>query len=55
MHIGGLEVGQQAAPCACREYTAGRWLLAVGVLAAQLVVLLGLAAWLLRRQDPVRR
>jgi hypothetical protein len=37
------------------EHTAGRWLLAVGVLAAQLVVLLGVAAWLLRSQDPVRR
>jgi ABC transport system ATP-binding/permease protein len=37
------------------EHAAGRWLLAVGVLAAQLVVLLGLASWLLRRQDPVRR
>jgi ABC transport system ATP-binding/permease protein len=37
------------------EHAAGRWLLAIGVLGAQLVVLLGLAAWLLRRQDPVRR
>jgi ABC-type multidrug transport system ATPase subunit len=37
------------------EHTSGTWLLAVGVLAAQLVVLLGVAAWLLRRQDPVRR
>jgi ABC-type multidrug transport system ATPase subunit/pSer/pThr/pTyr-binding forkhead associated (FHA) protein len=37
------------------EHAAGPWLLAVGVLAAQLVVLLGAAAWLLRRQDPVRR
>ena len=37
------------------EHAPGPWLLAVGALAAQLVVLLGLAAWLVRRQDPVRR
>ncbi|MGH3585339.1 MAG: ABC transporter permease, partial [Pseudonocardia sp.] len=37
------------------EHTSSTWLLAVGVLAAQLVVLLGLATWLLHRQDPVRR
>ncbi|OLS96321.1 hypothetical protein BJF90_11200 [Pseudonocardia sp. CNS-004] len=37
------------------EHASGPWLLAVGVLAAQLVVMLGVAAWLLRRQDPVRR
>ncbi len=37
------------------EHTSGTWLLAVGVLAVQLAVLLGVAAWLLRRQDPVRR
>ena len=37
------------------EHASGSWLLAVGVLAVQLAVLLGGAAWLLRRQDPVRR
>jgi ABC-type multidrug transport system ATPase subunit len=37
------------------EHASGPWLLAVGVLAAQLLVLLGIAARLLRRQDPVRR
>jgi hypothetical protein len=37
------------------EHASGPWMLAVGVLAAQLVVMLGVAAWLLRRQDPVRR
>ena len=37
------------------EHASAPWLLAAGVHAAQLVVLLGLAAWLLRRLDPVRR
>ena len=37
------------------EHASDPWLLAAGVHAALLVVLLGLAAWLLRRLDPVRR
>lgn len=36
------------------DHVSDSWLLSAGALGVQLVVLLGVAAWLLRRQDPIR-
>jgi ABC transport system ATP-binding/permease protein len=50
-----LNVTSRAGADPLWEHSAGRWLLALGVLAGLVVVLVGVTAVLLRRLDPARR
>jgi ABC transport system ATP-binding/permease protein len=50
-----LNVTSRAGADPLWEHSAGRWLLALGVLAGLVAVLVGLTALLLRRLDPARR